>query len=510
NRYSTSYNEVRPILATRDLADTWRYRKDARYLSGSKRAMDWLMRYAVRDTDVPHQILPHPAKDSMLFRYPLVPQGQKVPNQKLGTVAVALLGWVAWAEATGDHSEDDNIRQMATFVLSQLESNGRFNAYHVPMGHPYYQQKNDIVPGEAALALGEVAEYFDEKEWLDFYPKYLDYYEPWFRERAARQRPTGRWPHSTYTNEDRLDLVQFGPWSVMANKQAYRVTGDERAAAFGLEVADWMIDNYQWSEARSPYPDYVGGYYKLPGELPAMQSFCYAEGTAAAYELAATFRPESKDKYDRATREAIRFLDVMQFDATSSYFAADPKIIDGGIKYAMNEQKIRIDYVGHGLSTLSQYLDAKDADPAAQLDVTIEEVSYEPAHQALWGSWALDPQAPPASLAGTPEGRRKWASLAQQMTFTYTPEALVEQGMGRAVRVPYVVDSVPSDREVQMTLTLPGGPSVTRNVRIDADILVLTEGDREAQRFVRRTPASTEPPSSDGGPDDDEDDEEGL
>ena len=37
-------------------------------------------------------------------------------------------------------------------------------------------------------------------------------------------------------------------------------------------------------------------------------------------------------------------------DEGDSYFAADPDLIHGGIKYAMNEQKIRIDYVGHGLS----------------------------------------------------------------------------------------------------------------------------------------------------------------
>ena len=95
----------------------------------------------------------------MLFRYPLV-SGEvrgKPPNQKLGTVAVALLGWVAWAEATGDHSQDENIRKMADFVLSQAEANGKFTAYFVDSHHQYYNNKNDIVPGEAALALGEVS-----------------------------------------------------------------------------------------------------------------------------------------------------------------------------------------------------------------------------------------------------------------------------------------------------------------------------------------------------------------
>ena len=147
------------------------------------------------------------------------------------------------------------------------------------------------------------------------------------------------------------------------------MTGNEEAAAFGLEIADWMIDYYQWSEARSPFPDYVGGYYKLPEELPAMQSFVTRKETAAAYQIAAQFRPEVKEKYERSTLETLRFLDLMQFDEQSSYFAADPKKINGGIKYAMNENKIRIDYVGHGLSTISQYLDAKKLDPAETVEI---------------------------------------------------------------------------------------------------------------------------------------------
>jgi hypothetical protein len=258
---------------------------------------------------------------------------------------------------------------MARFTLSMLLENGKFEPYYVHERHPYFGQKNDIVPGEAALALGQVAAYFDEPEWLDFMPKFLDFYEPWWRERAANTNPYGRWPHATYDNQTRLDLVQFGPWAVMATRQYYELTGDERAAAFGLEIADWMIDNYQWTSDKAPFPDYVGGYFKIATELPAMQTFCYSEGTAAAYHLASLYRPEAKDKYDRATREALRFLRVMQYDELDSYFVARPEIVHGGIKYAMNEGKVRIDYVGHGLSTIDQYLGARQADPLVKLQL---------------------------------------------------------------------------------------------------------------------------------------------
>lgn len=373
NRVSAEYNEVRHIMGVRDLANAWRYKHDARYLEAARRNMDWLLQYEVKWNDPPHASLPAPVKDGMLFRYPDRPAATKVPNQKLGTVAVALIGWIGWAKAAGSHEEDSRIRSMATWVVSMQNEDGRFEPYHVPPEHSYHGQRNDIVPGEAALALAMVADYFGEHQWLTFYPKFLDYYIPWFRERAQRTNPQGRWPHDTYDNLTRLDLVQFGPWSVMAARLRYALTKDKRAAAFGLEVADWMIDNYQWTSKRSPFPDYVGGYYKLPCELPAMQTFCYSEGTAAAYHLAIQFKPHAKRKYARATLEALRFLKVLQFDHTNSYFTPRPEQIHGGIKYALNENKVRIDYVGHGLSTISQFLDARAADPDEKLDIRVPE-----------------------------------------------------------------------------------------------------------------------------------------
>jgi hypothetical protein len=371
NRRSEDYNEVRHILAARDLADTWRYRKDQRYLDGSRKSMDWLLQFEVDASSPPKGPLPHPPEGTMLFRYPRYEQQTAADpaNQKLGTVAVGLLGWVAWAEASGSHAEDERIRKMAKFTLAMLEPDGRFRPYYVHSGHRYEKERNDIVPGEAMLALGMVAEYFKEPQWVEVYPKFQEFYQPWFRQRAERRVPTGRWPHDIYENQDRLDLVQFGPWSVMAAKQVYRLTGSKEAAEFGLEVADWMIDSYQWRGDRAPWPDYVGGYYKMPTELPAMQTFCYSEGTAAAYTLASRHAPERSKKYEQSTREAIRFLEVMQFDDLDSYAFPRPDKLRGGIKYTMNENKVRIDYVGHGLSTLSQWLDARAYDPAVTIDI---------------------------------------------------------------------------------------------------------------------------------------------
>ena len=115
NRKSDDYNEVRHILAARDLSDTWRYSPRQTYLDHARKNMDWLLKYEVKDTDKPDPSLPHPPKGTMLFRYPFTNTEVrgKLANQKLGTVAVALLGWVEWAKATGSRAEDGRIKQMA-------------------------------------------------------------------------------------------------------------------------------------------------------------------------------------------------------------------------------------------------------------------------------------------------------------------------------------------------------------------------------------------------------------
>jgi hypothetical protein len=215
----------------------------------------------------------------------------------------------------------------------------------------------------------ELSKYFEEPEMIEPLKKYWEYYQPWYYERANQKRTDAPWPSMVYDNDTRLELVQFGPWTVMAANAYHEVTGDEEVAKFGLEIARFMIDSYQWNSERAPYPDYVGGYYKLPYELPAMQAFCYAEGTAAAYQLAIRAAPEEAPYFELATREAVRFGMQMQFDDLNTYAFTRPEMAKGGIRYAMNETKIRIDYVHHALSAMYMYYVGASNDPNLPAEV---------------------------------------------------------------------------------------------------------------------------------------------
>jgi hypothetical protein len=378
NRYSNEYNHVRHTLATWNLVQAWHMEPRPEFLEGARRALDWTLKYRVDEGEMSY------------FSYN--------DNQKLGSVVVGLLGMVDLAKATDDHQWDELMKRMGKFVLFMQEESGTFRGYHVEKGHPYFGEKNDIVPGEAALSLIYLADYFDDDSWIETLPQYWSYYRPWFEERVSRQRDGAPWPAFTYTNDDRLELVQFGPWTVMAANAYYRRKPDLEVADFALEIARWMIDSYQWTEERTPFPDYVGGYYKLPGELPAMQAFCYAEGTAAAYQLALKARPEQAPFFEKSTREAVRFGIQMQFDEHSTYPFSRPEQVDGGIRYAMNETKVRIDYVHHALSAMYLYYQGALEDPNLPASVAVRSAPGDAPGTDAEGS-----AEEPSDLASVPE-----------------------------------------------------------------------------------------------------------
>ena len=364
NRYSNEYNLVRHTLATWNLVQAYNLDPRPEFLEGSKRALAFTDRF-LKFEDVQEAC----GKVEWCEPGRLDVSGQMAfysynNNQKLGTVVVNMLGLIDLARATGSHEWDEQLRAMGRFTKFMQRADGTFQGYYVDKDHPYYTFVNDIVPGEAALALITLAEYLDEDEWISGLPAYWAYYRPWFKERAEKGDRTAPWPALTYDNNTRLELVQFGPWTVMAANAYHRRTGDEDVARFGLEIARWMIDSYEWTAEKTPFPDYVGGYYKLAGELPAMQAFCYAEGTAAAYNLALRMAPDERAYFEKATRETMRFALQMQYNEGGLYAFSRPEELQGGIRYAMNETKVRIDYVYHAQSSMYQWYTAALNDTA--------------------------------------------------------------------------------------------------------------------------------------------------
>jgi hypothetical protein len=363
NRYSNEYNFVRHTLATWNFIQSYALDPRPEFEEGSRRALDFTDSHLQFEdvTDACRQV-------EWCEPERLDVEGQMAfysynNNQKLGSVVVNMMGIIELAEVTGSTEWDEQLLALGRFVKFMQKEDGTFQGYYVEKDHPYYHFENDIVPGEAALALGMLARYTNDNSWVNGLPTYWNYYYDWFRDKAQQRSDTAPSPMDTYHNQMRLDLVEFGPWSVMAANQYYALVKDEKVAAFGLEIARWMIENYQWTPERTPFPDYVGGYYKMRTELPAMQAFCYAEGTAAAYQLALQYDPDQAPYFEEATRLTMRFALQMQYNNHNIYPFSRGDEVHGGIRYAMNETKVRIDYVYHAQSAMYQWYKVALSDP---------------------------------------------------------------------------------------------------------------------------------------------------
>lgn len=360
NRFSNEYNHVRHELATWNLWQAWTLDPRPEFLEGAIRSQDWTLQSLVERDGTNFEPWERALVDASPHKDAIYKDGIAYftygKNSKLGSVVVGLYGMIEVARSTNDHSKDELMRDLGRFILLSQLPEGNFRPYHVHPGHPYEFEKNDIVPGEAALALVMLSEYFNDPSYLDAVEKFFAYYKPWFDSRAVKKNVRAPWPAYLYDNTTRLDLVQFGPWTVMA-ANAYTRQRPERTDVvdFGLEVARWMVESYAYTTERSPFPDYIGGYYKFEGELPAMQAFCYGEGTAAAYAMALRLKPSEAAYFEGATRETVRLGMQMQHDRLDSFYYPRADLVEGGTRYALNEPKVRVDYVYHAQSTLFQW-----------------------------------------------------------------------------------------------------------------------------------------------------------
>ena len=101
-----------------------------------------------------------------------------------------------------------------------------------------------------------------------------------------------------------------------------------------------------------------------------MQAFCYAEGTAAAYAMAVRMDHPEREYLEKATRESVRFGMQMQYNRLNTYAFTRPSEMLGGTRYAMNETKVRIDYVYHAQSAMVQWYHAALKDDKLPASVT--------------------------------------------------------------------------------------------------------------------------------------------
>ena len=275
-------------------------------------------------------------------------------NAKMGTVAVTILSILAMAGAEGvDISEyEDVLNCLAEELLYVQDPNGHFRQYDVPRDHGYYGAENSIFPGEMLLALARMYGYSRDERYREAFERGFGWYTRWWAEYVDNQTSDG-----IYNEENRMNLVGFVPWNVMALNEMHQHTGEDRYADFAFELQDWMDSTFFYLPERTPYPDYLGAYYKHHWETPAINSNGYTEGAAAAYALALR-TGRDVERRRQILVLGVRFALQIQYESyDTTFFLPDPRTAMGGFRYNLNRTRSRNDYSYHAMSALSQALE---------------------------------------------------------------------------------------------------------------------------------------------------------
>ena len=332
--YSKDYNMVRHVLVPFVLARSQRFFDKPIYLERAKQSLGFLLAHSKWE-------------ENRAFPY-------FKDNVKMGAASVAALALVEVAGREKLSPELDKLtRGIGEFMLWMQEDSGHYKQYYVPPGHPYFGRETSIFPGEILLGISRMYDYTKDERYRKSFEKGAEYYYKWFKDKEASKRGDG-----TYGEGDRIDILQFTPWYIMAVADFYFQTTDEKYARWGIEVGHWAVDQHQVLPPRAIYPDHVGAFWQREREQPAMHGCVYTEGAAAALGLAKALGDKRDTaKFKNATLWGCRFaLQLQYIPGDSDYFIKQKTRADGAFRYSVTDDHIRIDYAYHAASTLTQAL----------------------------------------------------------------------------------------------------------------------------------------------------------
>lgn len=343
-RWEPGGNIVRHALNPYTLLMVYKETKDKRYLESAKKGIDYTLKFLRKEGDrcvVCHRDTPAPYY-----------------NAKMGTVAVSILSILKLAEVEDISEYLDTLKCFGEQLLFMQEQNGYYRLYDVPKDHPYYGASNTIAPGEIIFALSKLYSFFKDEK----YKASIDLALPWYME-AWRHLRTKKTSSGIYNEEDRTNLIGIVPWLVTAMNDLYLSTEDIKYAEIAFEQQEWIDKEFFYYPNRAKYPDYVGASFKMHYELPAINSCQYAEGAAAAYNIALKVNKLSANKVDiermrQVVLQSMRFCLQLQFtDYSNTFFIPVPEEVMGGYRYTIGHLRLRNDYSYHAMAAIAQALE---------------------------------------------------------------------------------------------------------------------------------------------------------
>lgn len=244
---------------------------------------------------------------------------------------------------------------LANSILALQKDDGSFRAFYIEPDEPYDEERNlAFYSGETILTLAELYLKTKEAKYLDAALKSQDYY----LEKYALNGPT-------------KDFPRYVSWQIMSLSKLYEITGEERYAQAVFVLSDAVV-GIQNIDGK-PYIDYLGRFYDPEhpeyGPPHAASTAVYLEGLSHAYEMARRKQDKERMKvYKKGIVLGAINLINLQFRGSNMFYLARPEMVEGAVRYRVDDSRIRTDTVQHMIDSFSNILkvfseDEFDLDP---------------------------------------------------------------------------------------------------------------------------------------------------
>lgn len=323
------YSVPRHAGAVYGLSMLYLDRADKRYAIAARRAIDWLLGYAL------------PECGGWQPEVTCIPKISK-RNQiaKLGDSALSALAIFTYLEATGDLELEPLARGLAHFLLRVQRADGDFH-------HEYLIYDNSVSPHKRGMFASEQAAFalvLAARRWPD---------GPW---RDAAERALDALTIHKYEG-DFLSAFFFGAdhWTCLATHAATSIIKKPEYLDFCLGYARFLQRLQYRSEAGEGDQTYHGHYgfgFLSPPQAPATGGF--TEGVMGALLLAEAYqypKSELRDLYAQVLA-SVEALAHDQITDKTRWNIKNFTRAEGAIRRSLVESEVRVDFVQHSLSAL--------------------------------------------------------------------------------------------------------------------------------------------------------------
>ncbi len=268
---------------------------------------------------------------------------------KLGGAGIALYLAAEYQLLTQDTQYQTWADQLAWHLLHQITSSGEFIYYNIYLDREVNEDQNQeyfsfYYPGEAVCGMA----------------KYLHLIAPEKREpffEQLRKALSFLLDVRPRTRAGEYTKIPSDSWLMMGIKELWDFPEmrDPRYAQFVFADAAAMIQQ-MYTVTDAPYPDYAGAFYYEYGDYPYADG-ARCEGLLGAYELALKMGDQSRaQEIWLAMRLAAWSLMHLVNTEDAVYFAPNPDLALGGIRFKYTRQWFRIDTIQHVASFYAKML----------------------------------------------------------------------------------------------------------------------------------------------------------